>query len=169
MVRVFLGAMEREALFCRSTCTFGDSSGGLVVKNPPSNAEDVGSIFGQETKILHALGQLTPHSSTTEPVYSRAPALQQEKPKGHNWREAPHYNQRKPTHHSKGPTQPNILQKKKVPGLCPREHGKEPPHSLAQESEAERRGPERFPWSEPGEGPWDGGESGDVEKETVLA
>lgn len=113
MVRVFLGAMEREALFCRSTCTFGDSPGRLMVKNPPSNAEDVGSIFGQETNILHALGQLTPHSSTTEPVYSRAPALQQEKPKGHNWREAPHYNQRKPTHHSKGPTQPNILQKKK--------------------------------------------------------
>ena len=64
-------------------------TGGLVIKNPPSSAEDVGSIFGQETKILHATGPLTPHSSTTEPICCRAHVLQQ-KPEGRNWREAPH-------------------------------------------------------------------------------
>ena len=29
-----------------------------MVKNPPSNAGDLGSIHGQETKIPHAMGQL---------------------------------------------------------------------------------------------------------------
>ena len=36
--------------------------GGPVVKNPPSNAGDVGSIPGQGTKIPHASGQLSPHA-----------------------------------------------------------------------------------------------------------
>ena len=31
-----------------------------AVKNPPFNAGDVGSISGQETKIPHAVGQLSP-------------------------------------------------------------------------------------------------------------
>ena len=35
-----------------------DFPGSPVVKNPPSNAEDVGLIPGQETKIPHAMGQL---------------------------------------------------------------------------------------------------------------
>ena len=35
-----------------------DFTGGPVVKNPPSNAGDLGSIPGQETKIPHATGQL---------------------------------------------------------------------------------------------------------------
>ena len=38
----------------------GDFPGGPVVKNPPSNARDVGSIPGQGTKIPHAAGQLSP-------------------------------------------------------------------------------------------------------------
>ena len=33
---------------------------GPVVKNPPSNAGDAGSIPGQGTKIPHAVGQLRP-------------------------------------------------------------------------------------------------------------
>ena len=33
---------------------------GPVVKNPPSNAGDVGSIPSQGTKISHAVGQLSP-------------------------------------------------------------------------------------------------------------
>ena len=89
MVRVFLGAIRKGSPFLQKYLHFGDSPGGLVVKNPPSNAEDVCSNFGQETKILHATGKLTPHSSTTEPVCCRAHALQQ-KPEGRNWREAPH-------------------------------------------------------------------------------
>ena len=37
-----------------------------MVKNPPSNAGDVVSIPGQETKIPHAAGQLSPHITATE-------------------------------------------------------------------------------------------------------
>ena len=35
-----------------------------MVEDLPSNTEDVDSIPGQETKILHAMGQLTPHATT---------------------------------------------------------------------------------------------------------
>ena len=45
-----------------------DFPGGPVVKNPPSNAGDVGLIPGQGTKIPHAMGQLSPHATTTELV-----------------------------------------------------------------------------------------------------
>ena len=41
--------------------------GGPVVKNLPCNAEDVGSIPGWRTKILHATVQLTPGTTTAEP------------------------------------------------------------------------------------------------------
>ena len=37
-----------------------------MVKNPPYNAGDVGLIPGQETKIPHAAGQLSPSATTTE-------------------------------------------------------------------------------------------------------
>ena len=37
-----------------------------MVKNPPSNAGDVGSIPGGGTKIPHALGQLSPRATTIE-------------------------------------------------------------------------------------------------------
>ena len=37
-----------------------DFPGGPVVKNPPYNAGDTGSIPGQGTKIPHATGQLSP-------------------------------------------------------------------------------------------------------------
>ena len=52
-------------------------SGSLVVKNLPGNTGDLGSTPGWGTKIPHAVGQLSPHAATTEPVYSRAPALQE--------------------------------------------------------------------------------------------
>ena len=35
-----------------------------MVKNPPSKTEDVGSVPGQKTKILHAMGQVSPHATT---------------------------------------------------------------------------------------------------------
>ena len=44
----------------------GDFPGGPVVKNPPSNAGDAGSIPGWGTKIPHAVGQLSPRATTTE-------------------------------------------------------------------------------------------------------
>ena len=38
-----------------------------MVKNPPTNARDMGSIPGQQTKITHATGQLMrPQSKTRE-------------------------------------------------------------------------------------------------------
>ena len=46
----------------------GDFPGGPVVKNPPSNAGDVGLIPGQGTKIPYAMGQLLSPGATTEPA-----------------------------------------------------------------------------------------------------
>ena len=37
-----------------------DFPGGPMIQNPPSNAGNVGSIPGQETKMPHAEGQLSP-------------------------------------------------------------------------------------------------------------
>ena len=51
-----------------------------MVKNPPSNAGDAGSIPGRGTKIPHAAGQLSPHASTTELAHSRAHVPQLESP-----------------------------------------------------------------------------------------
>ena len=45
-----------------------DFPGDPVVKNLPYNAGDLGSILGRETKIPHAVGQLSPHATTTELV-----------------------------------------------------------------------------------------------------
>ena len=44
-----------------------DFPAGPVVKNPPSNAGDVGSISGQGTKIPHATGQVSHHTATKRP------------------------------------------------------------------------------------------------------
>ena len=44
----------------------GDFPGGPVVKNPPSNAGDVGSIPGWGNKIPLAVGQLNLGATTTE-------------------------------------------------------------------------------------------------------
>ena len=43
-----------------------DFPGGPVVKNPPSNAGDLGLIPGLGTKIPHASGQLSSRATTTE-------------------------------------------------------------------------------------------------------
>ena len=45
-----------------------DFPGGPVVKNPPSNSGDAGPVPGQGTKIPHAVGQLSPCTTTTELV-----------------------------------------------------------------------------------------------------
>ena len=44
----------------------GDFLGDPVVKNPSSNAEDVGSLPSQRTKIPHVTGQLSPHATIRE-------------------------------------------------------------------------------------------------------
>ena len=43
-----------------------DFPGGPVVKNPPTNAGNAGSIPGRGTKIPHAAGQLSPRATATE-------------------------------------------------------------------------------------------------------
>ena len=61
---------------------------GPVVKNPPSNAGDAGSIPSQGTKIPHAAGQLSPRAATTEPSCrnerSRMPQLRPDATKNKN-------------------------------------------------------------------------------------
>ena len=48
-----------------------DFPSGSVVKNPPSNAGDTGSIPGQATKIPHAAGQLSLSALTRESSHAR--------------------------------------------------------------------------------------------------
>ena len=72
-----------------------------MVKDPPSNAGDAGSIPGRGTKIPNAMGQLSPRattiellrlnkrarvSQTTEPTHpgACAPQLEKRKPARHN-------------------------------------------------------------------------------------
>ena len=66
-----------------------------MVKDPPANAGDVGSIPGQGTKIPHAAGQQSPHATTTELTLLNergcmpctlepAPQLEKRKPIRHN-------------------------------------------------------------------------------------
>ena len=58
-------------------------SDGPVVKNPPCNSGDVGSIPGWGTKIPHPTEQLSPHAATMMPVGSKThhedPAHQKKK------------------------------------------------------------------------------------------
>ena len=46
------------------TLTTRDFPDDPVVKNPPSNAEDAGSIRGQESKIPYVMEQLNPWATT---------------------------------------------------------------------------------------------------------
>ena len=55
-----------------------------MVRNPPSQAGDVGSIPGERTEIPYAAGQLSPRATTTEPVTSGAQEPQREKPVCYN-------------------------------------------------------------------------------------
>ena len=56
-----------------------DFHGGPVVKNPPSNAGNTGSIAGRGTNIPPAVGGLCPCTTTTSPC-----ATTREKPGCHN-------------------------------------------------------------------------------------
>ena len=50
--------LRQQRQFLRQQRQLGDSPGGQVVKNPPSNARDMGSNPGWGTKIPHVVGQL---------------------------------------------------------------------------------------------------------------
>ena len=56
-----------------------DIAGGPVAKNLLSSAGDMVLIPGQETKVPHAMGQLSPCAAATKLVCSGAHALQPEK------------------------------------------------------------------------------------------
>ena len=103
-----------------------------MVKSPPSNAGDTGSIPGRGTKIPHAVGQLSPsattaehmpqlespHATTTEPMHSgaRTPQLERENPHT-TTREKPVHCDKEPVRHNKGS---HILQRRShVPQLRP--------------------------------------------------
>ena len=74
------GAGRLTMYFVVESGLFWDFPGGLVVRNPPSNAGDESSIPGQGIKIPHAMGQLSPCATTTEPARFRASAPQLESP-----------------------------------------------------------------------------------------
>ena len=65
--------------------TVRDFPGGPVVKNPPYNAGDAGSIPGQGTKIPHAAGQLSPRATTAEPVCCKLQSPRALEPVRHNY------------------------------------------------------------------------------------
>ena len=72
-----------------------------MLKNLPSNAGDMGSIPVQETKIPHAVGQLSLHATTTElmRLNERARVPQTTEPT-HPGAHAPQLERKKPTHHN---------------------------------------------------------------------
>ena len=78
-----------------------DFPGSPVVKNPPSNAGDLGSIPGRGTKIAYDAGQLCPCTAS-----AKAGAPQQESPHATNYRAhalwSPHVTtrERKPASHN---------------------------------------------------------------------
>ena len=65
---VQLGGSARYSLGSHTKKVLTDFPRGPVVKNPPSNAGDAGSIPGQGTKIPHAMGQLSPQATIREPA-----------------------------------------------------------------------------------------------------
>ena len=71
--------------------------GGPVVKNPPCNAGDVGSIPGQGTKILHAMEQLIPPQLQSPCVTVKDPTCRNQEFMCHNYRSCmPQWRQRIP-------------------------------------------------------------------------
>ena len=56
-----------------------------MVKNPPSNAEDTGSIPGWGTKVPHAMGQLSLCTTTRESPCATKTQCSQEKEKGRKY------------------------------------------------------------------------------------
>ena len=78
-----------------------DFPGGPVVKNPPFNAGDAGSIPGQGTKIPYAAAQLGPRTTTIELA-----CLNGERPHAANYRAHAPWNprawvkERKPARHN---------------------------------------------------------------------
>ena len=54
----------------------GDFPIGPMVKNPSSNAGDLGSIPGRRTKIPHAVGQLSWNATTRELTHGNEDSVQ---------------------------------------------------------------------------------------------
>ena len=65
----------------QSRRTLRDFLGSSVVRNPPSNAGQVGSIPGWGTEISHVKGQLSSWTATTEPKHWNKDVMQPKKKK----------------------------------------------------------------------------------------
>ena len=63
----------------QSRRTLRDFLGSSVVRNPPSNAGEVGSIPGWGTEISHVKGQLSSWTATTEPKHWNKDVMQPKK------------------------------------------------------------------------------------------
>ena len=61
---------EMSALSSNVKCR--DFRSSPVVKNPPCNTRDMGSIPGQGTNNPHAIEKLSPLTTTTEPTHPGA-------------------------------------------------------------------------------------------------
>ena len=75
-------------IFCITQELSGDSPGGPLVKNPPSNAGDMSLIPGQGTEIPHAAGQLSLCAATPEEVGLQIQRPRALEPGCHHEREA---------------------------------------------------------------------------------
>ena len=60
--------------------SLGDFPGGPVVKSPPANAGDTGSIPGLGSKILHTMEQLSHEPQLLQPTCPRACSSQESSP-----------------------------------------------------------------------------------------
>ena len=96
-------------------CLPWDFPGVPVVKNPPFNAGDTGSIPGRGTKTPHTVGRLNPCTTTREASTARPLRSSAVEPTLHN-RRCPHPTagkKKKPVHVNEDP----VHQKKKKASL----------------------------------------------------
>ena len=63
--------LQSRNLFNKFKTQWTDSPGGLVIKNPPSNAGDASSIPGRGTKIPHAVWHLSLGNAAKEAQISQ--------------------------------------------------------------------------------------------------
>ena len=74
----FSACVLARAIFHLKMSSLLDFPGGPMVKTPPCNAGDMGSIPGQGTKIPHVMEQLSPSNTTTKAMHCTARATARE-------------------------------------------------------------------------------------------
>ena len=66
LIKLYIFFIPKSFIKTIINICFWDFPGGPVVKNPPSNAGDMGSIPDRGTKIPHAAGQLSLRTTAIE-------------------------------------------------------------------------------------------------------